>query len=184
MTENSSINSLFPISEEKGAYSEAKTEDILEALNNTEIDPEKLHSYMDPKVTPSQDLDKSMNSSMRTLIWKVGQMTNKTPASQKAPEGMEIWGEVIRLGVAARYINGVSEGKYNPGENTHPFLGSGWDIDEKRASEIAKTVKSQIETAKAVLNKEDVDLPKDEIEAMPLIMAACYLKTESLLEGN
>ncbi|MCC6146913.1 MAG: hypothetical protein IT308_05035 [Anaerolineaceae bacterium] len=113
---------------------------------------------------------------MQTVFWKISQRAHNTLAFQKFPESMDVCGEIVRLGVGAKYILGVYEGKYQPGVNTHPFSGSGWNIDDQRVKEIAGAVERQLKIARALLNKEKVKFPKDEIEAIPLIIALCRLK--------
>lgn len=179
MTENTQIEPLSSPSEENNR-SEVSISEIINIVKNTDIDSKKITSYIDPKETPIQSLEKTMNSSMRTLFEKTRQKIKNVPAYRFAPQAMEIWGEMVRLGVAAKYIMDVSKEKYSPGEKTYPFSEGGWDISEEKVKEISKEVEGQIDTAKAVLDGKDIDLPKDEIEAMPLIMAMCHLKTEPL----
>lgn len=178
MTEDASITNFFSLFEEKGEPSEINIAYILEIIASTKINPEDVRSYTDPKIVPSQNLDLSLRSFMQTVFWKISQRAHNTLAFQKFPESMDIWGEIVGLGVGVKYIIGVYEGKYQPGINTHPFSGSGWNIDDKRIEEIASTVERQLEFARAVLNKEKVELPKGEIEGIPLITAMCCLKIE------
>jgi hypothetical protein len=163
-------------------HPEIPVEKILDIVLKTEIDPAKLESYLDPEKTPSQSLDKTLESSMQSLLDRTKQRMANVPAYRFAPEAMDIWAEMARLGTACEYILRVSEGKNVGGTDTHPFTGTSWDIDTKRVEEISVAVKGQLETARALLDHQSPTLPKDEIEAMPLIMAISYLKVKPLIE--
>jgi len=186
MTEDKFIFSFFSSSRKENNDQEENNEPavfnvayILEIIVNTKIDPEKIYSYTDPTITAAQNMDLSLNRTLNVTFWKISQRAHNTYAFRKFPEGMDIMGEIMGLGVGVKYIIGVYEGKYQPGIKTHPFSGSGWNIDDKRVEEIASAVKEQLETAKMVLNGEQIELPKDEIDGIPLIFALCYLKVES-----
>ena len=184
MTDDSSITSFFSPPDEEDSFETVNTAYLLDIIIDTEIKPELVFRYLDPEIVPPQDLHLSLDATIRPIFWKASQRAHNTLAYQKFPDSMDISGDMIRLGVAMNYICSVYDGKTQPGVNTHPFTGTAWNIDEKRTEEIAVAVKSQMETAKAVLNKEDVEFPEDIFDAIPLFMAVCYLLLEDFLTND
>jgi hypothetical protein len=158
--------------------------EILTTIAETQIDPDKIIGYTDPNKTPSQSLKLVMERMPESIRWKIGQKLNQTNASVLFPKSMEIWGEVIAIGVATRYILlAVHNKELTAGQGTHPFSGSGWDLDKEKVRRYAEGVKAQIENARELLTPGNavLKLPDNEEKSTHLIGALCYLKVKEAL---
>ena len=154
----------------------SENEFLFNALNligTTNIRQLMLERYLSHKETGSQSLQKTMDGSTKSLEFNLTQIIKKSPLFIQHPEGFDLEGHIIRLGVSAYYILGVENGEFEENEDTGPFFDGGWDISEKDTSELAKRINKSLESLKELDSVSDMDM---------LLTAACYLKVKDTMD--
>lgn len=162
-----------------------QTTDMLALIADTQIDQAKLHDYRNPDKTEPQKLSAVIVRMQASMLWRIKQQLGQTVAAQAVPEGMDIWGEVAAIGTATGYILEVKAGKLKPGEKTHPFTDSAWDLPPEEVEKYAKGVKDELKNASEFLDQANPvlsHLPETEEEMTNFLRALCYLKVKPLIE--